>query len=161
MAVSSWVRASSVEKPRRSRSRKKPSRSRWSSVAASAWTTARTSGARRAAWRANCCDRARVHRAGLPAQGPVGLVCEQALGHDEKNMVRPWKDLEMFEEEVVEVTDAVTIRFRVETTYVGDFLHWLATGRRVSFHAVRIVTISDGKDTGQWPSRISPEPSSS
>jgi predicted ester cyclase len=75
---------------------------------------------------------------------------QTALGHYEKNMVRPWKDLEMFEEEVVEGKDAVTIRFRVEATHVGDFLHWPATGRRVSFQAIRIVRISGGKVTGQW-----------
>ncbi|GAA2752336.1 ester cyclase [Kitasatospora cinereorecta] len=73
-----------------------------------------------------------------------------ALGHYEKNMVKPWADLEMYEEEVVEGKDAVTIRFRVEATHVGQFLDWPATGRRVSFQAIRIVHISGGKVTGQW-----------
>ncbi|MGF1425293.1 ester cyclase [Kitasatospora sp. LaBMicrA B282] len=73
-----------------------------------------------------------------------------ALGHYEKNMVKPWQDLEMHEEEVVEGREAVTIRFRVEATHVGRFLDWPATGRRISFQAIRIVHVRDQLVTGQW-----------
>ncbi|MEU9125460.1 ester cyclase [Streptomyces sp. NPDC048506] len=75
---------------------------------------------------------------------------ETALTHYEKNMVRPWTGLEMHEEEVVEGPDAVTIRFRVEATHVGEFLGIPATGRKVSFQAIRIVHVNDGRVTGQW-----------
>jgi predicted ester cyclase len=74
----------------------------------------------------------------------------EALGHYEKNMIKPWQDMEMHEEEVVEGSDAVTIRFRVDATHVGRFLDWPATGKRVSFQAIRIVNVHDGKVTGQW-----------
>ncbi|MGW2255001.1 ester cyclase [Kitasatospora sp. NPDC001660] len=74
----------------------------------------------------------------------------EALGHYEKNMVKPWADLRMHEEEVVEGADAVTIRFRVEATHVGQFLEWPATGRKVSFQAIRIVNVKGGRVTGQW-----------
>ncbi|MEU2828864.1 ester cyclase [Streptomyces lavendulae] len=75
---------------------------------------------------------------------------EVALTHYEKNMVKPWRDLEMYEEDVVEGSDAVTIRFRVEATHVGEFQGVPATGRRISFHAIRIVNVKNGKVTGQW-----------
>ncbi|MEU2737283.1 ester cyclase [Streptomyces sp. NPDC007095] len=73
-----------------------------------------------------------------------------AVGHYVKNMVKPWRDLEMYEEDVVEGRDAVTIRFRVEATHVGEFLGVPATGRRISFQAIRIVKIREGRVTGQW-----------
>ncbi|MEV7775701.1 nuclear transport factor 2 family protein [Kitasatospora sp. NPDC086791] len=73
-----------------------------------------------------------------------------ALTHYARNMVEPWEDLEMSEEEVVEGRDAVTIRFRVEATHIGEFMGVPATGRRVSFDAIRIVHVRDGKVTGQW-----------
>ncbi|MFJ5974628.1 ester cyclase [Streptomyces sp. NPDC093060] len=73
-----------------------------------------------------------------------------AVTHYVKNMVKPWRDLEMREEDVVEGRDAVTIRFRVDATHVGEFLGVPATGRRISFQAIRIVKISEGKVTGQW-----------
>ncbi|MFF3686898.1 ester cyclase [Streptomyces sp. NPDC002187] len=73
-----------------------------------------------------------------------------ALTHYTKNMIRPWSGLEMHEEDVVEGRDAVTVRFRVEATHVGEFLGVPATGRRISFHAIRIVKVKDGRVTGQW-----------
>ncbi|MGW3044302.1 ester cyclase [Kitasatospora sp. NPDC001159] len=73
-----------------------------------------------------------------------------ALTHYARNMVEPWEGLEMSEEEVVEGRDAVTIRFRVEATHVGEFMGVPATGRRVSFDTIRIVHVRDGKVTGQW-----------
>ncbi|MEU8693777.1 ester cyclase [Streptomyces sp. NPDC048665] len=73
-----------------------------------------------------------------------------AVTHYVKNMVKPWRNLEMHEEDVVEGRDAVTIRFRVDATHVGEFLGVPATGRRISFQAIRIVKINEGKVTGQW-----------
>lgn len=73
-----------------------------------------------------------------------------AVTHYTKNMVKPWNGLRMHEEEVVEGTDAITVRFRVEATHVGEFLGMPATGRRISFDAIRIVKVRDGKVTGQW-----------
>ncbi|MFJ9845942.1 nuclear transport factor 2 family protein [Kitasatospora sp. NPDC101155] len=73
-----------------------------------------------------------------------------ALTHYARNMVEPWEGLEMSEEEVVEGRDAVTIRFRVEASHIGEFMGVPATGRRVSFDAIRIVHVRDGKVTGQW-----------
>lgn len=75
---------------------------------------------------------------------------EVAVGHYVKNMVTPWADLSMTEEEVVEGADAVTVRFRVEATHVGEFLGLPATGRRVAFQVIRIVRVAGGRVTGQW-----------
>ncbi|WP_372404636.1 ester cyclase [Streptomyces luteireticuli] len=73
-----------------------------------------------------------------------------AVTHYVTNMVRPWSGLRMSEEDVTEGRDSVTVRFRVEATHVGPFLGVPATGRRVTFDAVRIVKIGNGLVTGQW-----------
>jgi predicted ester cyclase len=73
-----------------------------------------------------------------------------SVSHYIKNIVTPWDDLETYEEEVVEGQDAVTVRFRFEGTHVGEFLGIPATGRRISFDAIRIVKVEDGRVTGQW-----------
>ncbi|MCQ4043314.1 ester cyclase [Streptantibioticus rubrisoli] len=73
-----------------------------------------------------------------------------SVGHYAKNIVEPWKDLEMHEDVVVEGADAVTIRFRVEATHIGEFLGVEPTGRRISFDAIRIVKARDGKVTRGW-----------
>lgn len=84
--------------------------------------------------------------------GLTGVLTDfdDALGHYRKNMVEPWADMKMVDEEVVEGQDAVTVRFRIEATHVGEFVGIPATGRRISFYAIRIVRIRDGRVTGQW-----------
>jgi predicted ester cyclase len=67
-----------------------------------------------------------------------------------KNMVTPWSDREQTIEEVVESSDAVVIRQRIEATHVGEFLGIAATGRRISWDAVTIVHVKDGRVVGAW-----------
>src|SRR5262249_27628575 len=61
---------------------------------------------------------------------------EVAFANYARNMLAPWADLRMREEEVVEGADAVTVRLRNEGTHVGEFLGVPATGRRVAWDAV-------------------------
>jgi len=92
------------------------------------------------AWKENC----------LGLTGGWLTDFQVSVAHYVKNIVTPWDDLEMYEEEIVEGQDAVTVRFRVEATHAGEFLGIPATGRRIAFDAIRIVKVKDGLVTGQW-----------
>jgi predicted ester cyclase len=75
---------------------------------------------------------------------------EVALANYKKDMIEPWADVRMREEEVVEGAEAVAVRLRNEATHVGEFLGVAATGRRIAWDAVAIVRVRDGKVVGQW-----------
>jgi predicted ester cyclase len=48
-------------------------------------------------------------------------------------------------EEIVEGKDAVVVRLRAEATHVSEFLGIPATSRRVSWDAVIMVKVKDGR----------------
>ena len=48
-------------------------------------------------------------------------------------------------EDLIEGQEAVVVRLHVEGTHVGDFLGVPPTGRRVSWEAVAIVKVKDGR----------------
>lgn len=48
-------------------------------------------------------------------------------------------------EDIVEGKDAVVVRQRIEATHVGEFLGVPATGRRVSWIAITMVKVKDGR----------------
>jgi predicted ester cyclase len=75
---------------------------------------------------------------------------EEALANWFKNMVQPWADMSVTEQEVVEGDDAVTVRTSWEGTQVGTFLGIAPTGRRVRWDNVSIVQVRDGRVVGQW-----------
>jgi predicted ester cyclase len=75
---------------------------------------------------------------------------EVALRNYIQNMVMPWSDMRMTEEEAIEGQDAVVIRNHVETTHTGEFLGIPATGRRIAWDAISIVRVSSGRVVGQW-----------
>jgi steroid delta-isomerase-like uncharacterized protein len=62
-----------------------------------------------------------------------------------RNILTPWADLQMTVEDPIEGEDAVVVRLHVEGRHVGDFLGIPATGRRVSWEAVTVVKVKDGR----------------
>jgi predicted ester cyclase len=75
---------------------------------------------------------------------------EVALRNYAQNMMAPWSDMRMTEEEAIEGQDAVVIRNRVEATHTGEFLGIPATGRRIAWDNISIVRVSNGRVVGQW-----------
>ena len=72
-----------------------------------------------------------------------------AFANYRKNMIDPWADLQMREEDVVEGADAVAVRLPIEATHVGPFLGIRPTGRRIGYD-ISIVRVWDGRVVGQW-----------
>ena len=70
---------------------------------------------------------------------------EPAFQNLTRNILIPWADLHMTVEEIVEGENAVVARQRIEATHVGEFLGIPATGRRVSWIAVTMVKVKDGR----------------
>ena len=62
-----------------------------------------------------------------------------------RNILIPLADLQMTVEDRIEGKDAVVVRLHIEGTHVSDFLGVPATGRRVSWEAVTIVKVKDGR----------------
>jgi predicted ester cyclase len=70
---------------------------------------------------------------------------EAAFQNLTRNILTPLADLHMTIEEIVEGQDAVVVRLHAEATQVSEFLGFPATGRRVSWDAVTIVKVKDGR----------------
>ena len=70
---------------------------------------------------------------------------EPAFQNLTRNILIPWADLHMTVEEIVEGKDAVVVRLHLEGTHVSEFLGIPATGRRVSWEAVTMVKVKDGR----------------
>jgi predicted ester cyclase len=78
------------------------------------------------------------------------------VGHDValrnyfKNLVQPWADVEMEEEQVVVGPETVVTRLHVQATHVGEFLGIPGTGRRIAWDAIALVQVANGRVIGQW-----------
>jgi predicted ester cyclase len=70
---------------------------------------------------------------------------QAAFANLTRNVLTPWADLQMTVEDLLEGKDAVVVRLHVEGTHASDFLGVQATGRRVSWEAVTIVKVKDGR----------------
>src|SRR5215472_1920143 len=70
---------------------------------------------------------------------------ERAFQNLKKNILIPLADLHMTVEEIVEGKDSVVVRQRIEATHVDQFLGIPATGRRISWVAVTMVKVKDGR----------------
>jgi len=70
---------------------------------------------------------------------------ETAFQNLTRNILIPLADLHMTIEEIVEGEDAVVVRQQIEATHVSEFLGIPATGRRVSWDAVTMVKVKDGR----------------
>jgi predicted ester cyclase len=70
---------------------------------------------------------------------------EAAFENLTRNILIPLADLHMAVEEIVEGKDAVVVRLHIEGTHVSEFLGVPATGRRVSWEAVTMVKVKDGR----------------
>jgi len=62
-----------------------------------------------------------------------------------KNILIPFADLKMTIQQIVEGEGAVVVRQHIEATHVSEFLGIPATGRRVSWDAVTMVKVKDGR----------------
>lgn len=70
---------------------------------------------------------------------------EPAFQNLTRNILIPFADLHMTVEEIVEGKEAVVVRQHIEAMHVGEFLGVPATGRRVSWIAVTMVKVKDGR----------------
>jgi predicted ester cyclase len=70
---------------------------------------------------------------------------EAAFENFRKNILTPLADRHMTIEDVVEGKDAVVVRQHIEATHVSEFLGIPATGRRVSWDAVTMVKVKEGR----------------
>jgi predicted ester cyclase len=70
---------------------------------------------------------------------------QAAFENQTRNILTPWADLQMTVEDLIEGKDAMVVRLHLEGTHVGDFLGVPATGRRVSWEAVTVVKVKDGR----------------
>jgi predicted ester cyclase len=70
---------------------------------------------------------------------------EAAFQNLTRNILIPFADLHMTIQQIVEGEKAVVVRQRVEATHVNEFLGISATGRRVSWDAVTMVKVKDGR----------------
>jgi predicted ester cyclase len=62
-----------------------------------------------------------------------------------RNLLTPMADWKTTIEDMVEGQDEVVVRLHAEATHVADFLGVPATGRRVSWEAITMVKVKDGK----------------
>jgi predicted ester cyclase len=70
---------------------------------------------------------------------------QAAFANLTRNILIPLADLQMTVEEMIEGQEAVVVRLHIEGTQVSEFLGVPATGRRVSWEAVTIVKVKDGR----------------
>jgi predicted ester cyclase len=75
---------------------------------------------------------------------------EIALQNFAKNVLGPFSDLDFATKDVIEGSDALTIRNRVEATHSGTFLGIPPTGRRIAWDFIAMVHVKDGRVAGQW-----------
>jgi predicted ester cyclase len=68
-----------------------------------------------------------------------------AAANFQKAFAPAFRDLNSTELDVVEGADSLALRTRVEATHVGPFLGHAATNRRVSWEAIDLVRIKDGR----------------
>jgi predicted ester cyclase len=68
-----------------------------------------------------------------------------ALGNYQANVVSAFSDMAMTEEDVVEAGDTVVIRSVISAVHTGEFLGVAATGRKVTYHAVDMYRVADGR----------------
>lgn len=67
-----------------------------------------------------------------------------------KNILQPWTDVEVREEQEVAGPETVVVRAHTTATHSGAFLGIPATGRRVEWDSITMVQVRDGKVVGQW-----------
>jgi predicted ester cyclase len=70
---------------------------------------------------------------------------ETALRNFQQGLAAALTDMTTTEEDVVESADMLVIRSRIEATHTGELLGQAPTGRRVSYDAVDMYRIRDGR----------------
>ena len=75
---------------------------------------------------------------------------EVALQNYARNILAAFSDLNFGTADVIEGSNGLAIRSRVEATHTGTFLGVPATGRRIAWDMVALVHTQDGRVVGQW-----------
>ena len=73
-----------------------------------------------------------------------------ALKNYVKNMVEPWSDMHITEEEVIADENAVVSRLHTDATHTGEFLGISPTDRRIAWDAVNTIHVKNWRVVGQW-----------
>jgi hypothetical protein len=81
---------------------------------------------------------------------PWTVGFEVALGNYIKNMVQPWGEMRIDEEDTVADDHTVVARLHTTATHVGEFLGLAATGRRIEWDAITMVRVEHDRVVGQW-----------
>ena len=68
-----------------------------------------------------------------------------ALQNYQANVASAFSDMAITEEDVIEASDALVIRSIITATHTGEFLGIAATGRKVSYDAVDMFRVKDGR----------------
>lgn len=68
-----------------------------------------------------------------------------AIQNFENNVASALTDMESTEEDVIEGSDSLAVRSRISATHTGAFLGIEPTGRRVSYDAVDLYRVSEGR----------------
>ncbi len=68
-----------------------------------------------------------------------------ALGNYQANVVSAFSDIAMTEEDVIESGDMLVIRSVISAVHTGEFLGVAATGRKVTYDAVDMFRVADGR----------------
>ena len=68
-----------------------------------------------------------------------------ALGNYQAKVVSAFSDLAMTEEDVIEAGDTLVIRSVITAAHTGEFLGIAPTGRKVSYDAVDMYRVADGR----------------
>jgi predicted ester cyclase len=87
-----------------------------------------------------------VDHSALPGQGPGTQGLKQAL----TEYLKAFPDMRITTHEVVAEGDVVVVRLTGEGTHKGSFLGAEPTGKKVTFHAIDMIRIKDGKATEVW-----------
>jgi predicted ester cyclase len=68
-----------------------------------------------------------------------------ALGNYQANVVSAFSDMAMTEEDVIESGDMLVIRSVISAVHTGEFLGVAPTGRKVTYDAVDMFRVADGR----------------
>jgi predicted ester cyclase len=70
---------------------------------------------------------------------------QKAFENLKRNILTPFSDLKSNIIDFIEGSDAVVVKMKVEGTHSGEFLGIPATGKRVTWEAVAMVKVNNGK----------------
>jgi len=81
---------------------------------------------------------------------PWTVGFDVALSNYVKNMVQPWGDMHVEEEDAVADDYTVVARLHTTATHIGEFLGVPATSRRIHWDAITMERVENDHVIGQW-----------